>query len=199
MLSRFSHAHSFSLLHFLKISILLYPWGGKNWTSLSCVIWWFWYLIFPYITVDLIILSLYFRGIFFKLPTPAFWPGGFHRLYTPYGHKESDMTERLTKKKKHKKTSEALLFKFWNSEIYILYIVNFLYIKITFDIHKQLYIYINYCIYVNSFTLVQIGHRYYLCVWGCLKGTILYFNNGEIWNHLRLWIFEYKTYLCMIS
>ena len=30
--------------------------------------------------------------------------------------------------------------------------------------HKQLYIYLNYCIYVTSFTLVQIDHRYYLCV-----------------------------------
>ena len=30
------------------------------------------------------------------LPTPAFWPGEFHGLYRPWGHKESDTTERLS-------------------------------------------------------------------------------------------------------
>ena len=30
------------------------------------------------------------------LPTPVFWPGEFHLLYSPWGHKESDMTERLS-------------------------------------------------------------------------------------------------------
>ena len=29
-------------------------------------------------------------------PTPVFWPGEFHGLYSPWGHKESDMTERLS-------------------------------------------------------------------------------------------------------
>ena len=29
-----------------------------------------------------------------RLPTPVFWPGEFHELYSPWGHKESDMTER---------------------------------------------------------------------------------------------------------
>ena len=28
-----------------------------------------------------------------RLPTPIFWPGEFHGLYSPWGHKESDMTE----------------------------------------------------------------------------------------------------------
>ena len=28
-----------------------------------------------------------------QLPTPVFWPGGFHGLYSPWGHKEPDMTE----------------------------------------------------------------------------------------------------------
>ena len=28
-----------------------------------------------------------------RLPTPIFWPGEFHELYSPWGHKESDMTE----------------------------------------------------------------------------------------------------------
>ena len=30
-----------------------------------------------------------------ELPFRVFWPGGFHRLYSPWGHKESDMTEQL--------------------------------------------------------------------------------------------------------
>ena len=31
-----------------------------------------------------------------KAPTPAFWPGELHVLYSPFGHKESDMTEQLS-------------------------------------------------------------------------------------------------------
>ena len=27
-----------------------------------------------------------------RLPTPVFWPGEFHRLYSPWGCKESDTT-----------------------------------------------------------------------------------------------------------
>ena len=30
-----------------------------------------------------------------RLPTPVFWPGEFHGLYRPWGHKESDTTEHL--------------------------------------------------------------------------------------------------------
>ena len=30
-----------------------------------------------------------------KLPTPVFWPGEFHGLYSPWGCKESDTSERL--------------------------------------------------------------------------------------------------------
>ena len=29
------------------------------------------------------------------LPTPVFWPGEFHGLYSPWGHKKSDVTEHL--------------------------------------------------------------------------------------------------------
>ena len=28
--------------------------------------------------------------------TPVFWPGEFHGLYSPQGHKQSDTTERLS-------------------------------------------------------------------------------------------------------
>ena len=31
-----------------------------------------------------------------RLPTPVFWPGEFHVLYSPWGRKESDKTERLS-------------------------------------------------------------------------------------------------------
>ena len=30
------------------------------------------------------------------LPTPVFWPGEFHGLYSPRGHKESNRTEQLS-------------------------------------------------------------------------------------------------------
>ena len=31
-----------------------------------------------------------------QLPTPVFWPGEFHGLYSQWGHKELDMTESLS-------------------------------------------------------------------------------------------------------
>ena len=31
-----------------------------------------------------------------RLPTPVFWPGEFHGLYRPWGHKESDRTKWLS-------------------------------------------------------------------------------------------------------
>ena len=30
-----------------------------------------------------------------RLPTPVFWPGEFHGLYSPWGCKELDTTEQL--------------------------------------------------------------------------------------------------------
>jgi len=41
------------------------------------------------------ILSLGWEGFLEKgrLPTPLFWPGEFHGLYSPWGGKESDTTE----------------------------------------------------------------------------------------------------------
>ena len=31
-----------------------------------------------------------------RLPTPVFWPGEFHGLCSPWGHKELDTTEPLS-------------------------------------------------------------------------------------------------------
>ena len=31
-----------------------------------------------------------------RLPTPVFWPGEFHGLYSPWGRKELETTERLS-------------------------------------------------------------------------------------------------------
>ena len=31
-----------------------------------------------------------------RLPTPVFWPGELHGLYSPWGRKELDTTERLS-------------------------------------------------------------------------------------------------------
>ena len=33
------------------------------------------------------------KGTKGREPTPVFWPGEFHGLYSPWGHKESDTTE----------------------------------------------------------------------------------------------------------
>ena len=35
-------------------------------------------------------------GIQERLPTPVFWPGEFLGLYSPWGCKESDMTEQCS-------------------------------------------------------------------------------------------------------
>ena len=49
-----------------------------------------------------------------RLPTPGFWPGEFHGLYSPWGHKESDKTEQLslsfTSRPTESGTSEGLAF-----------------------------------------------------------------------------------------
>ena len=42
------------------------------------------------------------------LPTPVFWPGEFHRLYSPWGRKESDTTERLSLDQTRKKCQEDM-------------------------------------------------------------------------------------------
>ena len=48
-----------------------------------------------------------------RLPTPVLWPGEVHGLYSPWGPKESDMTEQLS----------LLLFP-RNKGIYYFYFVN---------------------------------------------------------------------------
>ena len=35
-----------------------------------------------------------------RLPTSVFWPGGFHGLYSPRGHKELDTTKQLSLSRK---------------------------------------------------------------------------------------------------
>ena len=48
------------------------------------------------------------------LPTPVFWPGEFHGLYNPWGHKESGTTEWLShfkeEERKDKETGTILQF-----------------------------------------------------------------------------------------
>ena len=41
----------------------------------------------------------------------VFWPREFHGLYSPWGHKESDTTERLSHAHTMKKTIETLISK----------------------------------------------------------------------------------------
>ena len=47
-------------------------------------------------TESLSAVSSVIDGIRERLPTPVFWPGELHGLYSPWGHKESDMTEGLS-------------------------------------------------------------------------------------------------------
>ena len=61
------------------------------------------------------------------LPTPVFQPGEFHGLYDPWGHKESDTTERL--------------------------LLHFIFIKCTYQcIHKVL----NKCLFSSFYTIFLI-------------------------------------------
>ena len=41
-----------------------------------------------------------------RLPTLVFWPGEFHGLYSPWDHKESDATERLSLSLRKKETEQ---------------------------------------------------------------------------------------------
>ena len=45
-----------------------------------------------------------------RLPTPVFWPGEFHGLYSPWGHKELDTTEQLNKKRKKKRITIRIAY-----------------------------------------------------------------------------------------
>ena len=42
-------------------------------------------------------------------PTPLSWPGEFHGLYSPWGHKESDTTKRLSLLKGQKDNNSHFL------------------------------------------------------------------------------------------
>ena len=51
-----------------------------------------------------------------RLPTPVFWPGKFHRLYSGWGRKELDMTEQLSLcPRNSQESSPAPQFKSLNS------------------------------------------------------------------------------------
>ena len=92
--SSYSHrafTHSFTALRMLFSA--LFTWLKLNWASLVTqlvknlpAMWetWVW--------------SLGWEDPWGRewLPTPVFWPGEFHGLYSPQGHKESDTTEQLS-------------------------------------------------------------------------------------------------------
>ena len=54
-----------------------------------------------------------------RLPTPVFWPGEFHELYSPFGHKVLDTTERLSHNSMTKLPNVhftvCILYFFWNT------------------------------------------------------------------------------------
>ena len=43
-------------------------------------------------------------NLFLSIGTPVFWPGEFPGLYSPWGRKELDLTERLSLKTSNKET-----------------------------------------------------------------------------------------------
>ena len=51
-----------------------------------------------------------------RLPTPVFWPGEFHVLYSPWGLKESGVTERLSLSLSPPKLSSLSLILFNKSD-----------------------------------------------------------------------------------
>ena len=51
-------------------------------------------------------------------PLQYFWPGEFHELYSPWGHKESDMTERLSLSSWDSIVMIVLHFLFYSNELF---------------------------------------------------------------------------------
>ena len=49
------------------------------------------------------------------LPTPIFWPGEFHELYSPWGCKKSDTTERLSLFTNNLKTGQKYKKKYFRN------------------------------------------------------------------------------------
>ena len=73
-----------------------------------------------------------------RLPTPVFWPGEFHGLYSPGGCQESDMTEWLS----------LSLFKFFGLLSYMYWLIFFFFF---FMIWKALSWHVNYSL-ISTFT-----------------------------------------------
>ena len=59
-----------------------------------------------------------------RLPTPVFWPGEFHERDSPWGSKELDTTERLSKKKTWKTNRGSSLPTDWHPGIFLLISLN---------------------------------------------------------------------------
>ena len=94
----------FNIIHYLLLSILYY--GGKGWTRDDYYTWLPWWLrqYRIYLSCRRPGFSPWIGKIPWRRewqPTPVFVPGEFHgqRIlagYSPWGHKELDMPERLT-------------------------------------------------------------------------------------------------------
>ena len=73
-----------------------------------------------------------------RLPTPVFWPGGFHGLYSPWGRKESDTTEWLSLQSLYLYLSFLFLHFFCFSDF--CFTLSFIYIWVQqnpFSIHRN--------------------------------------------------------------
>ena len=63
-----------------------------------------------------------------RLPTPVFWPGEFHGLYSLWGHKELDMTEQLSLHRANLRTPKLSTILLYISFIYTSYITLCVYV-----------------------------------------------------------------------
>ena len=68
-----------------------------------------------------------------RLPTPVFWPGELHGLYTLWGHKQLDMTEWLW---------QTLYSKILSSFLYYSFKISFMAIFFLLECFKSFYLFI---------------------------------------------------------
>ena len=61
------------------------------------------------------------------LPIPVFWPGEFHGLYSPWGHKELDTTEHLSLSLHFHGVYTMITFPFQRNFLFFLYLITVLF------------------------------------------------------------------------
>ena len=105
-----------------------------------------------------------------RLPTPVFWPGEFHGLYSPWGHEESDTTdfhfgrkqerEPLCSFRRHHHQFQRICTEVWH-----ILQNNFLLCKTDFGDSTCFY---NYTWLKLAFKLIDPGLCRSTCMFGCI-------------------------------